>query len=169
MVQANDNGTADHLWHFVPMGSNQYVIENLLTHQVLAYKMHPLQTVRELCSGLITAPMIIYGGSSLHPVVMSLFETSNSGRNLEILNADITTSGVVDQWAATGCICQEWQISQHRSCAYPNPGAVSGSGIHPHDPMMLKDPSNVVLVVRNPQYFGEINQPNIIYQQWAPD
>lgn len=35
VVQWADNGTTDHLWHFIPMGSNQYNIENMLTHQVL--------------------------------------------------------------------------------------------------------------------------------------
>src|ERR1700685_4630138 len=35
VVQWADNGTTDHLWHFMPMGSNQYNIENMLTHQVL--------------------------------------------------------------------------------------------------------------------------------------
>lgn len=35
IVQWADNGTVDHLWHFMPMGSNQYNIENMYTHQVL--------------------------------------------------------------------------------------------------------------------------------------
>ena len=35
VVQWTDNGTADHLWHFMPMGNGQYNIENMLTHQVL--------------------------------------------------------------------------------------------------------------------------------------
>ena len=35
VVQWTDNGTPDHLWHFMPMGNGQYNIENMLTHQVL--------------------------------------------------------------------------------------------------------------------------------------
>ncbi|MEO5932127.1 MAG: RICIN domain-containing protein, partial [Duganella sp.] len=35
VVQWADNGTSDHLWHFMPMGNGQYNIENMLTHQVL--------------------------------------------------------------------------------------------------------------------------------------
>jgi arabinan endo-1,5-alpha-L-arabinosidase len=35
VVQWQDNGTSDHLWHFMPMGNGQYNIENMLTHQVL--------------------------------------------------------------------------------------------------------------------------------------
>lgn len=34
-VQWTDNGTTDHVWHFMPMGNSQYNIENMLTHQVL--------------------------------------------------------------------------------------------------------------------------------------
>ena len=35
LVQWADNGTADHLWHFVPIGTNVYNIENMNSHQVI--------------------------------------------------------------------------------------------------------------------------------------
>jgi len=134
MVQANDNGTADHLWHFVPMGSNQYVIENLLTHQVLgvqnASTANGARIVQWADNGTNDHLWRVFTASGSNVFIRNV----NSGRNLEILNADITTSGVVDQWAATGCICQEWQLVSTGVAPYPNPGAVSGSGIHPHDP-----------------------------------
>src|SRR4051812_36339884 len=35
LAQSNDDGASDKLWHFIPMGSGQYNIENMATHQVM--------------------------------------------------------------------------------------------------------------------------------------
>src|SRR5271170_3687975 len=35
VMQSADAGTGDQLWHFMPMGNDQFNVEDLLTHQVL--------------------------------------------------------------------------------------------------------------------------------------
>jgi arabinan endo-1,5-alpha-L-arabinosidase len=67
-----------------------------------------------------------------------MIKNVNSGLFLEIFNANTTTSGVVDQWASTGCTCQEWTLVSTGVSPYPAPLSVSGSGIFAHDPNMIK-------------------------------
>lgn len=143
VVQWSDNGTADHLWHFLPMGNNQYNIENMYTHQVLgisnASTANGAQALQWADNGTADHLWQFYKTSSGNYKIKNV----NSGLYLEVYNASTSTSAVVDQWGDTGCNCQEWQLVSSGANAYVFPGGVSGSGISVHDPMLWKDSSGV--------------------------
>ena len=143
VVQGNDAGTNDQLWHFMPMGNHQFNVENLLTHQVLGITNASQQ------SGA-TALQWADNGTSDHLWQFYslkdgnyLIQNTHSGLYLEDRNSDATASAVIDQATkpATSCSCQEWTLTSTVNPAYPPPLAVSGAGIAVHDPYMLKDPS----------------------------
>ena len=140
-VQWADNGTADHLWHFMPMGSNQYNIENMYTHQVLGV------TNASTANGAAIVQWADNGTSDhLWTVTQAadgnyMIKNVNSGRYLEVANAGTLDTALIDQWSSTSCTCQEWQLVNTGTSPYPAPRAVTGSGIYVHDPYMLKDTS----------------------------
>jgi arabinan endo-1,5-alpha-L-arabinosidase len=139
VVQWTDNGTADHLWHFMPMGNGQYNIENMLTHQVLgvsnASTADGAQIVQWSDSGtrdhLWTVTQAADGNF--------LIQNVNSGKYLEAYMASTSTQATIDQWGLTNCTCQEWQLVNTQVSPYPAPRAVAGNGIFVHDPYMLRD------------------------------
>lgn len=138
VVQWTDNGTTDHLWHFMPMGSGQYNIENMLTHQVLgvsgASKSNGAQILQWADNGTSDHLWTVSTAADGNFLIKNV----NSGLFLEVANGNTTTSAVIDQWSSTGCKCQEWQLVNTGTSPYPSPRSVSGAGIHVHDPMMLK-------------------------------
>ncbi|MES2163927.1 MAG: family 43 glycosylhydrolase [Pseudomonadota bacterium] len=139
VVQWADNGTADHLWHFMPMGNGQYNIENMLTHQVLGVAN----------AGTADGAQIVQwadNGTSDHLWTVTqaasgnfLIQNVNSGKYLEVYQASNLNTATIDQWASTGCTCQEWQLVNTKVSPYPAPRTVSGDGIFVHDPYMLRD------------------------------
>ncbi|MDP9037703.1 MAG: family 43 glycosylhydrolase [Acidobacteriota bacterium] len=138
-VQWADDGSQDHLWHFIPMNNGQYQIENMLTHQLLA-----------VSGGVTTngAQIIQWSdtGTSDHRWTLSnasggsyLIKNVNSGLLLEVFQAGVLDTSKIDQWGPTGCTCQQWILEFTSNQPYVNPGKVAGSGIFVHDPMMIKD------------------------------
>lgn len=140
-VQYTDNGTADHLWHFLPMGSNKYNIENMYTHQVLgissASTANGAAVVQWSDNGTTDHLWYIIQASDGNYMIQNV----NSGLYLEVYNGSTSTSATIDQWSSTGCKCQEWTLTNTGTTPYPAPNTVSGTGIYVHDPYMLQDPS----------------------------
>lgn len=143
VIQWTDNGTTDHLWHFIPMGSSQYNIENMLTHQLLvvqsASTSNGAQIIQWSDAGTSNGLWTVSTASDGNYLIKNV----NSGKYLEVYNANTTTSATIDQWSSTGCTCQEWQLVNTGTSPYPSPNSVSGSGIYVHDPMLLRDTSGV--------------------------
>jgi arabinan endo-1,5-alpha-L-arabinosidase len=144
-AQATSDGMDDQLWHFMPMGTHQFNVEDLLTHQVLGIMNASQQ------SGA-TALQWADNGTADHLWEFFLLKDGNfliknvnSGFYLEDRDSDTTTAAVIDQAArattGTGCTCQEWALNSTGTSPYPAPLAVSGAGTAVHDPYMLKDPS----------------------------
>ncbi len=138
-------GTADTYWHFMPMGSSVYNVENMLTHQVLGILN---------ASTAAGAQALQYSDNGTHDHLWQfylltdgnyLIKNVNSGYYLEDANSGTTSSATIDQGArsssVTGCTCQEWAITSSGNAAYPAPITVTGTGIHVHDPFMLQDPA----------------------------
>lgn len=143
VVQWADNGTTDHLWHFIPMGSGQYNIENMLTHQVLgvsnASKSNGAQVLQWADSGTADHLWTVSTAADGNYMIKNV----NSGLYLEVYQASKSDTATIDQWGATGCTCQEWQLVSTGTDPYVKPGSVAGSGIYVHDPFLLKDGSGI--------------------------
>jgi len=141
VVQWADNGTADHLWHFMPMGNGEYNIENMLTHQVLgvssASTADGAQIVQWADSGTRDHLWTVTQAASGNFLIQNV----NSGKYLEVFQASNLNTATIDQWGLTGCACQEWQLVNTQVRPYPLPRAVTGEGRFVHDPYMLRDGS----------------------------
>jgi len=141
VIQWADNGTTDHLWHFMPMGNGRYNIENMLTHQVLgvtnASTADGAQVVQWSDNGTSDHLWIVTQAASGN----FLIQNANSGKYLEVYMASTANTATIDQWGLTGCTCQEWQLVNTGTSPYPAPRAVTGNGIFVHDPYMLRDGS----------------------------
>jgi arabinan endo-1,5-alpha-L-arabinosidase len=135
----------DSMWHAMPMGSNQYNIENMLTHQVMGIQN------ASTASG---AQVLQYADNGTNDHLWKfyllsdgnyLLQNVNSGYYLEDASSGATSSATIDQGtrsaSATGCDCQEWTLTMSTTAAYPNPMTVTGTGIYVHDPMMIQDPA----------------------------
>ena len=139
VVQWADNGTTDHLWHFMPMGNGQYNIENMLTHQVLgvssASTTDGAQVVQWADSGTSDHLWVVTQAADGNFLIQNV----NSGKYLEVFQASTLNTATIDQWGATACTCQEWQLVNTQVSPYPAPRAVTGNGIFVHDPYMMRD------------------------------
>jgi arabinan endo-1,5-alpha-L-arabinosidase len=144
-VVQESTGTADTYWHFMPMGNNQYNVENMLTHQVLgilnASTSTGAQALQYSDNGTADHLWAFYLLTDGNYLIKNL----NSGYYLQDDGSGTTSSATIDQGArsvnVTGCTCQEWAITSSGTAAYTAPLAVSGTGIYVHDPFMLQDPT----------------------------
>lgn len=143
IVQWADNGTTDHLWHFIPMGSGQYNIENMLTHQLLGVSGASTANGAQILQWADNSTADHLWTVSQATDGNYLIKNVNSSKYLEVYQASKSDTATIDQWASTGCTCQEWQLVNTGNSPYPNPGTVSGTGTAVHDPMLLKDGSGV--------------------------
>ncbi|HEX8407074.1 MAG TPA: family 43 glycosylhydrolase [Duganella sp.] len=141
VVQWADNGTADHLWHFMPMGNGQYNIENMLTHQVLGVANGSTadggQIVQWSDNGTADHLWTVTQAASGNFLIQNV----NSGKYLEVFQASNLNTATIDQWGLTGCTCQEWQLVNTQVSPYPAPRTVAGEGRFVHDPYLLRDSS----------------------------
>jgi arabinan endo-1,5-alpha-L-arabinosidase len=144
-VVQESSGTSDTYWHFMPMGNNEYNVENMLTHQVLgilnASTSTGAQALQYSDNGTadhLWAFYLLTDGNYL-------IKNVNSGYYLQDEGSGTTSSATIDQGArsssVTGCTCQEWTITSSGTAAYSAPLTVSGTGIYVHDPFMLQDPT----------------------------
>jgi arabinan endo-1,5-alpha-L-arabinosidase len=141
VVQWEDNGTSDHLWHFMPMGNGQYNIENMLTHQVLGVAngstADGAQVLQWADNGTADHLWVVTQAADGNFLIQNV----NSGKYLEVYMASTLNTATIDQWGSTGCTCQEWQLVNTQVSPYPAPRTVAGNGIFVHDPYMLRDAS----------------------------
>jgi arabinan endo-1,5-alpha-L-arabinosidase len=141
LAQASATGKADELWHVLPMGNNQFNIENLLTHQVVgisnASTVAGSRAVQWADNGTADHLWSFYVLTDGNYLVKNV----NSGLYLQVDTSG--ASAVIDQAArattGSGCSCQEWAITPTSTAAYPLPMTVSGSGVGVHDPNMIQD------------------------------
>lgn len=143
--EASSTATSDIDWHFMPMGSGDYNIEDMLTHQVLgilnASTSAGAQVLQYSDNGTNDHLWLLYKLTDGN----YLIRNGNGGLFLEVANSGTTTSATIDQGARNssgpGCTCQEWTLTSTGKAAYPAPMTVTGTGIYVHDPYMLQDPS----------------------------
>ncbi len=156
VAQESDTGSADSLWHFLPMNNNQYNIENMLTHQVMGVQG---------ASSSAGAQVLQWADSGTNDHLWEFFllkdgnyliRNVNSGLYLEDANSGTTSSATIDQGAratsGSGCTCQEWMLTSNNTSPYPAPisanvsyTAPDASSIGIHDPSMLKAVSTYYL------------------------
>jgi arabinan endo-1,5-alpha-L-arabinosidase len=156
VAQESNTGSADSLWHFLPMNNNEFNIENMLTHQVMgvqgASTAAGTQVVQWADSGTNDHLWKFY----LLKDGNYLIQNVNSGIYLEDADSGTTSSATIDQNAratsGTGCTCQEWMLTSNSTSPYPAPimvnvsySAPDSSDIGIHDPSMLKVGSNYYL------------------------
>jgi len=156
-VVQESTGTADTYWHFMPMGNNQYNVENMLTHQVLGISSASTSTGAQALQYSDNGTADHLWAFYLLTDGNYLIKNVNSGYYLQNDGSGTTSSAIIDQGArsasATGCTCQEWAIASSGTAAYTNPVAVSvtytstgdSSTIGIHDPSMLKAGSTYYL------------------------
>jgi arabinan endo-1,5-alpha-L-arabinosidase len=143
--EASTVTTNDIYWHFMPMGSSKYNVENMLTHQVLGILN------ASISSG---AQALQYSDNGTDDHLWEfylltdgnyLIKNVNSGLYLQDDGSGTTSSATIDQGSrsstTTGCTCQEWSITDSKNAAYASPITVSGTGIYVHDPYILQDPT----------------------------
>jgi arabinan endo-1,5-alpha-L-arabinosidase len=146
-VVQESTGATDTYWHFMPMGNNEYNVENMLTHQVLgvlnASTSTGAQAIQYSDNGTADHQWLFYLLSDGN----YLIRNANSGYYLQDDGSGATSSATIDQGARssseTGCTCQEWIITSSGAAAYAAPLTVSGTGIYVHDPFMLQDQNHV--------------------------
>jgi arabinan endo-1,5-alpha-L-arabinosidase len=149
VAQESNTGSADSLWHFLPMNNNEYNIENMLTHQVMGVQN---------ASGAAGTQVVQWADSGTSDHLWKfyllkdgnyLIQNVNSGLYLEDADSGTTSSATIDQGAratsGTGCICQEWMLTSNNTTPYPAPLSVTVSYTAPdstsigiHDPSLLK-------------------------------
>ncbi len=139
------------MWHYMPdnqtAGQLNGSLENMLTHQVLGILN---------ASTSAGAPALQWADNGTNDHLWQfyllqdgnyLIKNVNSGLYLEDAGSNATSSATIDQNAraatGSGCLCQEWTLTQTTTAAYPMPLTVTGSGTSVHDPNMLKDPNGI--------------------------
>ena len=145
VVQEAVTTTADIDWHFMPMGSEEYNVENLLTHQVLGVASASTTAGAQVLQYADNGTADHFWQFYLLTDGNYLIRNVNSGMYLEVANSSTSTTATIDQGvrtaSGTGCSCQEWKLADTGTVAYPAPMSVSGTGIYVHDPYMLQDPA----------------------------
>ncbi|HEV2215143.1 MAG TPA: family 43 glycosylhydrolase [Terracidiphilus sp.] len=147
-LEASSASSTDEGWHVIPMGNNQYDVENMLTHQVVGISnastsagAQALQWADNGTNDHLWSFYLLKDGNYL-------VKNVNSGFYLEDANSGTTSAATIDQGAratsGTGCSCQEWTLAQTANPPYPSPNTVRVSYTAPdsanigiHDPSMI--------------------------------
>lgn len=156
LAQESDSGSADALWHFIPMNNNQYNVENLLTHQLIGIQNATASTGAQAVQWADNGTQDHLWQFYLLSDGNYLIKDVNSSLYLEDANSNATSSATIDQNAraatGTGCTCQEWKLTSTNTSPYPDPLAVNvtytapdSSAIGIHDPSILKAGSTYYL------------------------
>jgi len=132
-----DDGSSAQRWHVMPMSSGEYNVENMLTHQVIGIS-------NAATSAGAAAVQWADNGTNDH--LWSFYELSDGNYVIKSINSGLClqsdSSGAITQEARDDSSkLQEWTVTVTTDLAYPAPIAVTGSGIHVHDPDMIQDPS----------------------------
>lgn len=154
--EASGTATVDADWHFIPMNSGQYNIENMLTHQVMGVANASIGAGAQVLQWADNGTADHLWEFYLLADGNYLAKNINSGLYLEDANSGATASATIDQGArgssGPGCTCQEWKLISTGNPAYPAPVAVTVSYTAPdssvigiHDPSLLKVGSSYYL------------------------
>jgi arabinan endo-1,5-alpha-L-arabinosidase len=136
---AADDGSSAQRWHVMPMGSGEYNVENMLTHQVIGI------TDASTSAG---ASVVQWADNGTSDHTWSFYQLSDGNYTIENINSGLTlqsdASGALTQEARDNSSkLQEWAVTVTTDLAYPAPIAVTGGGIHVHDPDMIQDTTGV--------------------------
>src|SRR6185312_11425111 len=136
---AADDGSSAQRWHAMPMGSGEYSVENMLTHQVIGITN---------VSTLAGASAVQWADSGTNDHLWSFYGLADGKYVIENINSGLylqsDAAGVITQETRdSSSKLQEWTIAVTADPAYPEPLAVTGSGIHVHDPDMIQDAAGV--------------------------
>lgn len=128
-------------WHFIPMSSGQYNVENMLTHQVMGVSSASTST---------GAQVVEWADNGTNDHLWSFYLLSDGKYLIKNVNSGLylesASSASVDQGAratsGTGCNCQEWTLTSTGSSPYPDPIAVNASYASPDSSTIgIHDPS----------------------------
>lgn len=141
LAPEGDSGSADALWHFIPMGKGQYNIESLLSHQVMgvadastAAGAQVLQWPDSGTADHLWQPYLLSDGNYL-------IRNVNSGLYLQADSSGVAQSA---RTASQACSCQEWTLIATHVSPYPAPLAVKVTYAAPDSPQIgIHDPSMV--------------------------
>lgn len=136
-LQWSDNGTADHLWHFIPAGSGYYKILNMDSGEILGVSNASTSAGASVLQWADNGTNdhlweFISHGSGAYEI-----QNENSGLVLDVAGASTSSGASIVQQAYTGAADQLWRLVSTGKAAYVGPGAVSGD-VTDHDPSMLK-------------------------------
>lgn len=138
-VQWSDNGTTDHLWHFIPNGGGYYKIENVNSGEILGINGG---------SKTAGATALQWGDNGTTDHLWQFVAASNgyykivnqnSGLVLGIASASTSAGAGALQWSDTGASDHLWQLVA-AGTAYVGPGSIAGTTTI-HDPSMVKTTS----------------------------
>lgn len=139
VLQWTDNGTADHLWHFIRDDSGSYKIENMNSGELLGI------------SGASTSAggtALQWGDNGTADHLWQFVDTGggvykivnqNSGLVLGVSNASKSSGAAVLQWTDNGTPDHLWKLVA-AGASYVGPGTISGTTTI-HDPSMVKTAS----------------------------
>lgn len=135
-LQWTDNGTADHLWHFIPDGGGNYKIENINSREVLGIsggvKTAGTDALQWADNGTNDHLwQFVSAGNGYYKIV-----NQNSGLVLGINGASKAAGAVALQWTDNGTADHLWKLVA-AGTTYPNPIAISGD-TSIRDPSMIK-------------------------------
>lgn len=138
-LQWTDNGTSDHLWHFIPNGGGYYKIENMHSEEILgvngASKSAGAAVLQWGDNGTTDHLwQFIDAGSGTYKIV-----NQNSGLVLGISGASQSAGATALQWTDTGASDHLWKLVA-AGASYIGPGVISGTTTI-HDPSMVKTAS----------------------------
>lgn len=130
-----DDASSAQRWHVMPMGTDEYNVENLLTHQVIGI------TNASTTAG---ATVVQWADNGTSDHVWAFYKLSDGNYLIKNVNSSLylqsDSSGAMTQAARdTSSKLQEWTITVTQDLAYPLPKTVSGTGVDVHDPNMIQD------------------------------
>jgi len=156
VVQESGTGSTDADWHFIPMNSNQFNIEDMLTHQLMGVSNASTSTGAQVLQWADNGTNDHLWEFYLLTDGNYLIKNVNSGLYLEDEDSNLTSSATIDQNArattGSGCTCQEWKLTSTNNSPYSSPISVNVTYTSPdstvigiHDPSILKVGSSYYL------------------------
>ncbi len=143
-LQWNDNGSADHLWHFLPMNNGNYKILNMNSGEILGISA---------ASTSAGASVLQWADNGTNDHLWQFIAVGsgyeilnvNSGLALDVAGASTSSGASIVQEPYTGATDQLWKLVSSGAVAYVGPGTVAGA-VTVHDPSMVKISSGIYYV-----------------------
>jgi arabinan endo-1,5-alpha-L-arabinosidase len=144
-LQWNDNGTADHLWHFISAGNGYYKILNMHSGEILGVKDASTSAGAGVLQWADNGTddhlwEFISNGNDAYQI-----RNKNSSLVLDVSGASASSGASIIQEVYTGASDQSWKLVSTGTAAYIGPGVVSGD-VTVHDPSMIRTTSGMYYV-----------------------